>query len=108
MGKPFWLKSWIYVHRGGLALVMAASKNLSPRLACLCADDDEIRRAILDANLLTTQDLGSLASDAHIAADRLKLEGQARIAFANIFAITKARGVIGHLKERRRRSLRNQ
>jgi len=75
-----------------LAVNMAlGQRSLSPRLASLCADVDEIRVAVIRANLLTTQDLGSLAMDADIAADKLKLSTPARALFAPIFAITKAR-----------------
>jgi isopentenyldiphosphate isomerase len=40
---------------------------------------------------MTTQDLGSLAMDADLAADKLKLSPAARGHFASIFAITKVR-----------------
>eukprot|EP00427_Karlodinium_veneficum_P032915 CAMPEP_0169187462 /NCGR_PEP_ID=MMETSP1016-20121227/2936_1 /TAXON_ID=342587 /ORGANISM="Karlodinium micrum, Strain CCMP2283" /LENGTH=279 /DNA_ID=CAMNT_0009263421 /DNA_START=50 /DNA_END=889 /DNA_ORIENTATION=+ len=73
---------------------MRSQRSFSPRLAALCADSphsDEIRAAVTKANLLTTQDLGSLAMDADLAADKLKLSPAARGDFAGIFAITKAR-----------------
>jgi isopentenyldiphosphate isomerase len=72
---------------------MAATSGrcLSPRLAALCGDHEEIRRAILENDLVNTQDLGSFAPDADVASQRLRLSEPSRAVFTNIFAITKAR-----------------
>eukprot|EP00747_Dinoflagellata_sp_TGD_P168524 gnl/TRDRNA2_/TRDRNA2_195087_c0_seq1.p1 gnl/TRDRNA2_/TRDRNA2_195087_c0~~gnl/TRDRNA2_/TRDRNA2_195087_c0_seq1.p1 ORF type:complete len:275 (-),score=60.57 gnl/TRDRNA2_/TRDRNA2_195087_c0_seq1:63-887(-) len=70
---------------------MAAKRNLSPRLASLVADSDELRDAVMRANLLTTQDLGSLALDLDQAASRLNLSDEARSAFASVFQICRSR-----------------
>lgn len=70
---------------------MPSDRDMSPRLLELCRDSEEIRNAVMRANLMTTQDLGSLAMDADLAADKLKLSPSARGNFASIFAITKAR-----------------
>lgn len=64
---------------------------MSPGLAALCEESEEITSAVMRANLMTTQDLGSLTMDADLAADKLKLSPAARGHFASIFAITKAR-----------------
>jgi isopentenyldiphosphate isomerase len=70
---------------------MPQARSISPHLASLCKDNDEILAAVVNANLMTSQDLGSLAMDADLAADKLKLSPIARGQFASIFAITKAR-----------------
>lgn len=64
---------------------------LSPRLEALCAENAEIREALLGLNIFTTQDLGAFASDAETASNRLRLTGPTRIAFGSVFAFAKAR-----------------
>lgn len=70
---------------------MASGDDLSPRLAALCADHDEIREAALRAGILTTQELGALGTNADVVATMLRLGTAARSHFGHIFAIAKAR-----------------
>lgn len=71
-----------------------AKRSLSPRLACLCADNDEIRGALLRYNLLSTEAFETLGEDMDVVASELRLTESSRPAFRKLFNLTKVKSDI--------------
>jgi len=85
--KPFGLR----LFHSPLCAWSMAQYHLSPRLAQLCADHTQLADTILSSGLRTTQDLGTLAEDADVAAAKLKVPDGLRATFAEVFAVAKGR-----------------
>lgn len=64
--------------------------DLSPRLAALLDGSGELREAIIQADVVSVTDLGSLALDSDTAATMLKVPDSCRAAFSSVFATAKA------------------
>jgi len=77
----------------------ASVRGLSPRLAAVCEESDEIRVAIKSGGIFTTQDLLALGMDADSVASRLRVGGDAKLILARVFTIAKAQAE-GHDEER--------